>query len=301
MSATTNGPALVVLAAGRARRFGGCKPLAPVGTGGEAVIDLLGGDAVAAGFSRVVLVVGPSTGPAIRYHVEHGWPAGVDVRFAHQDAPLGTVHAVLAADEHLAEGAAFGVANADDLYGSDALAMLAGRLVEPGPANTVIAFRLRNAVIGDAPVTRGVCQVDGDGRLTSIDERRQVFAVGDGRFVAKDGLEPSELDGDALVSMNLWGFEPTMWAVLRAAMDEAEHASEDAEVLLPEVVGRVLRGDRPGGLPAPPPFTALAAPGRCIGVTHPEDLALVRADVAREVGAGGRPADPWRPGRPGTP
>ena len=34
--------ALVILAAGRAKRYGGCKPLAPVGTHGEAVIDRYG-------------------------------------------------------------------------------------------------------------------------------------------------------------------------------------------------------------------------------------------------------------------
>ena len=50
--------ALVVLAAGRARRYGGCKPLAPVGPDGEAVIDLLASDALAAGFGTIVLVIG---------------------------------------------------------------------------------------------------------------------------------------------------------------------------------------------------------------------------------------------------
>jgi len=63
-------PSLVILAAGRARRFGGCKPLAPVGPHGEAVIDLVASDALAGGFSTIVLVLGPATGPAIRYHVE---------------------------------------------------------------------------------------------------------------------------------------------------------------------------------------------------------------------------------------
>jgi CTP:molybdopterin cytidylyltransferase MocA len=62
-------PALVILAAGRARRYGGCKPLAPVGPRGEAVIDLVASDALAAGFGSIVLVLGPATGPAIRYHV----------------------------------------------------------------------------------------------------------------------------------------------------------------------------------------------------------------------------------------
>ena len=54
--------ALVVLAAGRARRYGGVKPLAPIGPDGEAVIDLLAGDALRAGFERIVLVVNPDTG-----------------------------------------------------------------------------------------------------------------------------------------------------------------------------------------------------------------------------------------------
>src|SRR5580693_2009218 len=104
-AASSPGPPLVILAAGRARRYGGVKPLAPVGPSGEAVIDLLASDALAAGFGSLVLVIGPSTGPAIRYHVEQGWPGAVDVRFAVQEAPLGTVDAALAAVPHLASGA----------------------------------------------------------------------------------------------------------------------------------------------------------------------------------------------------
>ena len=48
VSAPSTKPALVILAAGRARRYGGCKPLAPVGPRGEAVIDLVASDALAA-------------------------------------------------------------------------------------------------------------------------------------------------------------------------------------------------------------------------------------------------------------
>ena len=73
---------LVVLAAGLARRYGGCKPLAPIGTNGEAVIDLLVSDAVSAGFGPIVLVLHPETAPALRYHVERCWPSSVAVDFA---------------------------------------------------------------------------------------------------------------------------------------------------------------------------------------------------------------------------
>jgi hypothetical protein len=293
-----DGQVLVILAAGRARRYGGVKPLAPVGTNGEAVIDLLAGDALSAGFSTIVIVVGPSTGAAIRYHVEHTWPATVDVRFALQEAPLGTVHAVLSSAGHLGDGQCFGVANADDLYGRAPLALLAEHLTggrgNGAGTNALVGFRLRNAVIGEAPVTRGVCEVDGHGMLRSVVERRQVSARG-GRFVSEDGMAPAEIDGDALVSMNLWGFGPEMLEVMADEMDADEHASEDAEVLLPDVVARALSGRR--GPPAQA-FRVLEAEGRCIGVTHPDDLSLVQADVAGQVGRGERPALPFPPGAP---
>src|SRR6202000_378841 len=95
---------------------GGVKPLAPVGTHGEAVIDLAASDAVAAGVGTIVLVLGPSNGPGIRYPVAHSCPGAVDVRFATQPAPLGTVHAVLSASDHVGDSP-YGVGNADDIYG----------------------------------------------------------------------------------------------------------------------------------------------------------------------------------------
>ncbi len=287
------GPVLVVLAGGRARRYGGCKPLAPVGPDGEAVIDLLASDALTAGFGTIVLVVGPTTGPAIRYHVTRRWPGEVNVHFAVQHVPLGTVHAVLAAGDHLLADAAFGVSNADDLYGAGALELLARHLLSEDPHNAIVAFHLQNATIGDAPVTRGVCAVDSQGMLVSVDERRQVHPVGDGCFVAKDGREPAELDGDTLVSMNLWGFTPGMRTVLTEAMASASEASEDAEVLLPEVVGDLLAGRRAAPDPAASKFVVYAAESRVVGVTHPDDLALVQADLAMQVGSGERPATLW--------
>jgi hypothetical protein len=274
---------LVVLAAGRAKRYGGCKPLAPVGPHGEAVIDLVASDALAAGFTRIVMVLGPSTGPAIRYHVEHTWPTDVDVRFALQPAPLGTVDAVLSASEHVGDGP-YGVGNADDIYGQAGCSLLAEHLRRQGSANALVGYRLADAVIGFGPVTRGICRVGKDGQLQGVDERRQVTATPEGGFVAGDGREPAALSPDARVSMNLWGFTPAFHQLLQAAMDAATDASEESEVLLPEVVANSL---------ATTSFTVLPATGRCIGVTHPDDLALVQAELNRQVAAGERPAGLW--------
>ena len=285
MSAPAQGAglALVILAAGRAKRYGGCKPLAPVGPHGEAVVDLVASDALAAGFGTIVLVLSPSTGPAIRYHVEQTWPRTIDVHFATQPVPRGTVDAVLSAAEIVGD-APYAVGNADDVYGRDGCAQLVEHLRGHGDLNALVGYRLADAIIGFSPVTRGICRVGDDGRLLGVDERRHVTAFPGGRFVSDDGREPKELSGDARVSMNLWGFTPAFHKVLREAMDAAADASEEAEVLLPDVVAQSL---------ATSSFIVLPAAGRCIGVTHPDDLSLASAELNRQVAAGERPAALW--------
>jgi len=298
---TTNAPALVVLAAGMARRYGGCKPLAPIGPYGEAVLDLLVSDAVRAGFGRIVLVLHPETGPAIRYHVEQCWPDSVDVSFAEQRLPLGTVHAVLAAEEALAGAVSFAVCNADDVYGEVAMGMLAAQLLSSAAEHVLVGYQLRSTVATDDPVTRGICNVGPDGLLVALDERRQVHTDGtSGAFVSDDGLEPRELAGDLPASVNLWGFLSEIWTVFHAAMDgsgldEAALLAQvaaggevpKAEVLLPEVISTMV-ADRTGL-----PVRVLTTDAKLVGVTHAADLPIVTAELARQVAWGIRPAGAW--------
>ncbi|MHB8594528.1 MAG: NTP transferase domain-containing protein [Acidimicrobiales bacterium] len=295
-------PPLVMLAAGMAKRYGGCKPLAPVGLHGEALIDLNASDALAAGFGDIVIVLGPQTGPAITYHVEQCWPSWVGVSLAEQRAPLGTAHAALCARRFVGERP-FAVVNADDVYGVPALQILA-RHLRDGDDHANVAYRLADTVVTADPVTRGTCDVGDDGRLLSIVERRSVTRHDDGHFSADDGRRPAEIPPDTPVSMNLWGLRATLWPVLEAAVRavhpgvhddgtiaDGERRSDD-EVLLPEVVGDMVAGRLPGG-GASQPVHVLSAPGRCIGVTHPNDLPVVRTELAVMVGHGSRAERLW--------
>ena len=298
-------PVLVVLAAGLAKRYGGTKPLAPVGLHGEAVIDLTAADAVAGGFGDVVIVLGPQTGPAIAYHVRRAFPTRIRVAFAEQRVPLGTAHAVLCARKHVGDGP-FAVVNSDDVYGSPAMAQLAGYLADhAADDNAIVAYRLADTIITDDPVTRGTCEVDARGHLTRLVERRHVARRRDGGFVADDGREPRDLAVDTPTSMNLWGFRPSIWPVLEAAVLETHSAvapdgsvrdpdelTSGAEVLLPEVVGTAIEGRAPGAGPRQA-VRVLPASGRCIGVTHADDLPVVRMELASMVGQGLRPENPW--------
>jgi len=297
----TIAPPLVVLAAGMARRFGGCKPLAPIGPHGEAVLDLLVSDAVRAGFGRIVLVLHPETGPAIRYHVEQCWPESLDVSFTEQRLPLGTVHAVLSAEEALGGVASFAVCNADDVYGEVAMAMLAHQLTSSTAEHVLVGYQLHNTVATDDPVTRGICTVGDAGLLESLDERRQVHSVpAEGRFASDDGLEPREFSGDLPTSVNLWGFQADVWRVLHLAMHSSGLDEEvllaqvatggeipKAEVLLPEVISTMVADGT--GLPV----RVVTTDAKLVGVTHAADLPVVSAELARQVAWGVRPSALW--------
>ena len=124
-----------------------------MGPHGEAVIDLVASDARRAGFGTIVLVLGPDTGPASRYHVEHVWPAAVEVAFAYQAAPLGTVDAVLSASDHVGD-APYGVGNADDIYGLAPTELLAELLQQaPAPDAKPLIEHLRTYGVRHLPKT----------------------------------------------------------------------------------------------------------------------------------------------------
>ena len=273
-----SGPTLVILAAGRARRYGGVKQLAPVGLHGEGVIDLLASDAFAAGFDDIVIVINSDSGPLIEEHVTRTWPRGHRVAFAVQSELRGTVDAVLCAEPLVDPARPFCVSNADDLYGHDALAKLGSHLVS-SPNSCLVGFHLDRALVGDQPVSRGVCQVV-NGHLTEIVERRGVHATLDG-YVAEDGLEPVSLHPRTTVSMNLWGFQPAIWPLLHREL-AAHDFARSAEALLPVFVGNILHRE-------PMRFDVLATESRCIGVTHAEDLPIAQLLVKREIEAGLRP------------
>ena len=182
-----SGPSLVILAAGRARRYGGVKQLAPVGMHGEGVIDLIASDAYAAGFEDIVIVINPDTGPEIQEHVAD----------ALAQESQGHLHLPDSTARHRERGARgrvrarsdrpFGVSNADDLYGRESFRLL-GEHLATSANNCLVGFELERALVGELPVSRGTCMVV-NGHLTEIVERRNVPATLDG-FVADDGLEP---------------------------------------------------------------------------------------------------------------
>jgi hypothetical protein len=277
---------LVLLAAGHGRRFGGLKQLASVGPNGEAIMDYTALSAHDVGFDSVVLIVREEVREELLEHIGARWPGELSVVPVVQGEIAGTAQAVASAASSV--DASFGVANADDLYGDEAFATLVhelGALGESGE-HVIVGYRLADTIIGDSELTRGLCRTDDEGYLVEIVEHK-VRPENNGFFIARPlGSDPQspgiELTGDEIVSMNLWGFSPGIFAQLESALASFDPESvpteegKPPELLLPSVVGELVAAGQAR-------VKVVMTKGRCIGITHPDDLDLVREMISSEA------------------
>jgi dTDP-glucose pyrophosphorylase len=267
------GPILVVLAAGSGSRFGGLKQLAAVGPDGATIMDINVRRAAAAGFERAVLVIAPGMEARVREHLgRDGGALPVPVELAVQQPaprrprPLGTAAAVLAARD--AVDGSFVVVNGDDVYPPSAFALPADHLRKaPDAEHALVAFRLVQTLPGDRPVSRAVLAVDAARALVAIREGTVERGADGLEFETAEEARP--VRPDAWVSMNMWGFRPSIFEPLAAAVAQFVASDHTGEVWLPDVVQAEVRA---GAI-----VRVLMCEERCFGVTHPDDLAAVRS------------------------
>lgn len=297
---------LLVMAAGVGSRFGGLKQLEPVGPSGERLLDYSVYDAVRAGAGRVVVVLRREMEEEFHALLGQRWASLAEVAYAFQDLddvpagfavppgrskPWGTGHAVLAARR--AVTGPFAVINADDFYGAEGFALLAGFFSPARSAgqgsHALVAYRLGNTLSDHGSVSRGVCRLDGEGRLAGIDERLGVRRRKDGSIWAEGSTPPLPLEPNAPVSMNLWGFGPDLFGHLeeRFAAFLAERGQDSAaEFYLPTAMTDLIQA----GLATVEVFTTSSS---WFGLTHRQDTAAVRRHLGELVERGVYPSCLW--------
>ncbi len=291
---------LVVLAAGHGRRFGGLKQLAPVGPSGEAIMDYTAQAAESCGVTGIVLVIREEIRAEIAAHVRAFWPGSIEVEYVEQPPIPGTAQAVYAA--HAVIDGSFAVANADDLYGDEAIGALTSALdAHSGDddSHVLVGYELLRTILTAQSVKRGLIEVCADGELASIVEHTVVLRT-DGQYEARPlwsnepheirtiaEMAPKILTGFEQVSMNLWGFHPRIFGQLADAL-EAFHPETAArhELLLPDVIGHLVAT----GLDR---VDVLTTACRCMGLTYVEDLPLLQDELA--LAADARPVAAHRP------
>ena len=299
-------PTLVIMAAGMGSRYGGLKQMTPVDPEGHFLMDFSVYDAIAAGFGRVVFIikeemrrdfeekVGLRVSPHIPvtyvYQSLDQLPPGMTVPEG-RVKPWGTAHAVLCAADLLNEP--FAVINADDFYGAAAFAAMADFLrAGHGPGrHAMVGYALGNTLTDHGAVSRGVCTVDGQGRLTSVTERKRVVKTPQGPAFTEGGETFTPLAADSPVSMNFWGFQPDVLPLFQEAFSRflaqlpPERAAV-AECLIPHLTDQLIQEGRGT-------VTVLRTPAQWYGVTYREDLPGVCAAIEAMKQAGQYPRRLW--------
>jgi hypothetical protein len=186
---------------------------------------------------------------------------------------------------HEAVDSPFAVINADDLYGSDSFAVLA-RFLEDNPDDDtrygLLGFLLRNTLSDHGSVARGVCKCRDDGYLAGITEHLEILR--------SDLRADGQLTGDELVSMNMWGFKPTIFDFLDEEFSHfIELLGDDsrAEFLIPTVVNKLVAE-------AAASVRVLETSGAWAGITHRDDKPGV-IDMVRQLVDGGKYPSPLFP------
>lgn len=301
-------PTLVVMAAGIGSRYGGLKQTEPVGPNGEIMIEYSIYDALNAGFGKVVFVIKQDIEEAFRERVGktiekqcetiyvfqqvEDVPEGFEVPPDRQK-PWGTGHATLSCRNVV--HSPFAVINADDFYGRSSYQTLCHYLRSARDRDGVydycmVGYVLENTLTEHGHVARGVCTVDEDGFLVEIRERTRIEKFGEIVKYTEDAETWVEIPGESVVSMNMWGFTPSLFLELEVRFPQFLQENRDniqkAEYFLPDVVGDLIRENKAR-------VRVLSTNERWFGVTYKQDKPRVRQAIRGLIRCGVYPENLW--------
>lgn len=295
-------PTLLVLAAGMGSRYGGLKQIDPVGPHGETILDYSIYDALQAGFSKVVFVIRKEIEQPFKVAIGSRFDDRIAIDYVYQDLsvapgltapvgrskPWGTGHAVLAASNAIE--VPFAVINADDWYGRESFSALSRHLQADTREYAMVGFTLRNTLSEFGSVARGLCQVDGSGLLKNIVELTHIERDGESAISMDSTGSAIHLQGDELVSMNMWGFTPGIFALLRVLFQQfldRDGASTQAEFFIPSAVNQLIENNLAS-------VRVLRSNESWFGFTYREDYPRVAEEIRSLVRAGYYPEGLWR-------
>ena len=298
-------PTLLVLAAGVGSRYGSLKQMDPVGPGGETLIDYSIFDCIRAGFGRIVFVIRPEIESEFRHSVGRRIETHLPVEYCSQKLdmipgghrvhpdrrkPWGTGHAVLAARRSIDEN--FAVINADDFYGINSFRALASHLETAEDDDhgnySMVGFTLRQTLSEHGSVARGVCRNHG-GFLKGVVELTQIERIGKEISSSDPEGRAYSLSGEEIVSLNMWGFTPSIFVHLEKAFVsflEDQGQNENSEFFIPTVVNKLITTGRAK-------VRVLTTNDSWFGMTYRKDLSKIKSEIRNLVICGSYPKFLW--------
>ena len=253
---------LVVMAAGLGSRYkGGIKQLAKVGKNGETIMELSINNAIKAGFNEVIFILRKDILDDFEELV--GSKISVNKKYVFQEIesgrtkPWGTGEAVLKVGSI---DNSFAVINADDYYDYDAFKKLYDylSLQDVNSYNYAMSgYILKNTLSLNGGVNRGICKLE-NGYLKDVEEVTNIKV-------------DSDIDMKSIVSMNIWGFTPTILRELDERFKKHKLVTSE-EFFLPQVVDELINEGKAT-------VRVLETDSKWYGITYSEDLEYVKENL----------------------
>tara|TARA_B100001964_G_C14232880_1_gene600903 strand:- start:1095 stop:1985 length:891 start_codon:yes stop_codon:yes gene_type:complete len=281
---------LLIMAAGMGSRYGGLKQLDEVGPSGETIIDYSVYDAIQAGFSKVVFIIRKDFEDAFKSKISNKFSNDIQVEFVFQDIhllptgysapkerikPWGTGHAILCAS-NVIDGP-FNAINADDYYGRESFKTIVDYYKNGNDSFSMVAFQLEKTLSDFGAVTRGLCSVKDD-HLISVVETENLIKSNTGVSSNSD----LDLKGNEPVSMNMWGFTPSIFDYLNEMFElflSKNIHDQKSEFLIPSVINDLINSDSEV-------VQVLYSKSSWFGVTYKQDKSYVVQQIKKLVDRG---------------
>jgi dTDP-glucose pyrophosphorylase len=286
-------------------RYGGLKQIDPVGPHDQTLIDYSLYDAIRAGFGRVVFIIRHHFEDAFRRIVSSKFDRFVRTEYAYQELdaalgdfalppgrekPWGTGHAILVSRDIIDEP--FAVVNADDYYGVHSLRTIAAFLTKEAASDlyAMVGFILRNTMSEHGAVARGITECDERRFLKRITERKGIEKGSAGIQCPNANGTIDAFTGDEIVSMNLWGFHPSIFDHLETQfarfLKERGH-EKNSELYIPSVVDALVTSGQVR-------VKVEKTDDTWFGVTYREDAPAVRRCIQELTSRGVYPERLWK-------
>ena len=271
------------MAAGMGSRYGGLKQLDVVGPNGETIIDYSVFDAIKSGFTKIVFIIRKDFKDQFKEKIINKYNNKIKTELVYQDLddlpgsykapsdrekPWGTGQAINAARTRINEP--FVVINGDDFYGLESFQVIADYYLNGGLGYAMSAFQLDKTLSDFGAVSRGICEVN-QNMLATVIETHDIKKIENGISSDRD----ISLNGNELVSMNMWGFTPSLFSHLNDMFInflKVEGQSLKSEFLIPTVVNHLIQSQKEQ-------VAVLSTKAKWFGVTYKEDKPSVMAAI----------------------
>jgi len=258
------------MVAGLSSRFGGkIKQFARVGPQDETLIEYSLNQALPAGFTKIIFIVGNMTEKPFKEIFGNSYK-NVPVHYALQsfdaatrDKPWGTGDAVCSATKLINEP--FVICTGDDIYGSKTFEILANHLRTENTEITVVK-KLIEMLPEKGSVSRGTFEIDKNDYVIGARETHEVN---------RENLADKKLKEDSPTNLSVFGLHPETLKLLDKKLKEFKEENKDNRKIEFYLNIELAKLAQEGIIK----IKLYNTPEKWLGITNPEDEEKVRAEL----------------------